>query len=110
MPQDRSYYVYIMASHSQVLYIGTTSDLERRVYQHKAGLLPGFTSRYRVNRLVYFEETPKSRAAVARERQIKGWVRERKLRLIESVNAGWIDLAEGWFRGTGEADPSLRSG
>ena len=110
MARDRSYYVYIMASHSQVLYIGTTSDLGRRVYQHKAGLLQGFTSKYRITRLVYYEETPNSRAAVARERQIKGWVREKKLRLIESVNTGWVDLAEGWFDGPGEADPSLRSG
>jgi len=110
MGRDRSYYVYIMASHSHVLYIGTTSDLGRRVYQHKAGLLKGFTSKYRVTRLVYYEETPNSRAAVTRERQIKGWVREKKLRLIESVNAGWVDLAEGWFQGPGQPDPSLRSG
>ena len=108
MGRGRSYYVYIMASHSQVLYIGTTSDLRRRVYQHKAGFLRGFTSKYRITRLVYYEETPNSRAAVARERQIKGWVREKKL--IESVNAGWVDLAEGWFGDSGEADPSLRSG
>ena len=110
MGRDRSYYVYIMASHSRVLYIGTTCDLARRVYQHKAGLLKGFTSKYRITRLVYYEETPNSRGAVARERQIKGWVREKKLRLVESVNAGWVDLAEGWFHGPGEADPSLRSG
>lgn len=110
MARDRSYYVYIMASHSQVLYIGTTSDLSRRVYQHKAGLLRGFTSKYRITHLVYYEETPNSRAAVARERQIKGWVQEKKLRLIESVNAGWVDLARNWFHGPGGADPSLRSG
>jgi putative endonuclease len=60
MVRDRSYYVYIMASHSQVLYIGTTSDLGRRVYQHKAGLLQGFTSKYRITRLVYYEQTPNS--------------------------------------------------
>jgi putative endonuclease len=109
MPRDRSYYVYIMASHSQVLYIGSTSDLERRV---PAQSRPSSRIHVKVSitRLVYFEETPNSRAAVARERQIKDWVRERKLRLIESVNAGWLDLAEGWFRGPGEADPSLRSG
>ena len=110
MSWDRRYYVYIMASHSRVLYIGVTSDLRRRVYQHKHGLIKGFTSKYRVTRLVYYEETPSSRAAVARERQIKGWLREKKFRLIESVNTGWDDLASSWFAGPIGPDPSLRSG
>jgi putative endonuclease len=107
-------YVYILASQSRVLYTGTTSDLRRRVYQHKHGLIPGFTSQYAVNRLVYFESTSHIRAAVERERQIKAWRREKKLRLIESVNAGWLDLSTGWFsetvgRGPSPA-PSLREG
>ena len=97
MTWEYHYYVYIMASHSRVLYIGVTSDLRRRVYQHKEGLLPGFTSKYRITRLVFYEETPNSRAAVVRERQIKGWAREKKLLLIESRNAGWLDLAADWF-------------
>ena len=110
MVGDHRYYVYIMASHSRVLYIGVTSDLQRRVYQHKCGMFDGFTARYRVTHLVYYEETPNSRAAVARERQIKGWLREKKVRLIESQKAGWIDLAVDWFERPGGTDPSLRSG
>jgi putative endonuclease len=94
---ERRYYVYIMASHSRVLYVGATSDLLRRVYQHKCGATEGFTRKYRVTRLVYYDQTPNSRAAVAREREIKGWVRGKKCRLIESMNTGWVDLASGWF-------------
>jgi putative endonuclease len=94
---DQRYYVYIMASWSRVLYTGATNDLARRVYQHKNQLISGFTSKYRLSRLVYFEETTNSRAAVAREREIKGWVREKKIRLIESVNSAWLDLSADWF-------------
>jgi putative endonuclease len=67
------------------------------MYQHKNGLISGFTSRYSVNRLVYYESTTHIRAAIERERQIKSWRRERKLRLIESSNAGWLDLSRDWF-------------
>jgi putative endonuclease len=77
------HYVYILASHSRVLYVGSTSDLLRRVYQHKHGELGEFTKRYRIRHLVYFEETTNARAAVAREREIKGWTREKKCRLVE---------------------------
>jgi putative endonuclease len=94
---ERRYYVYIMASLSRVLYTGVTCDLTRRVYQHRCGAMAGFSSKYRVDRLVYFEETPNSCAAVSREREIKGWVREKKCRLIESINSGWVDLASDWF-------------
>ena len=73
MASDLSYYVYIMASQSRVLYVGTTSDLLRRVFQHRNGTFAGFTRKYQVYRLVYFEQTSNSRAAMARERQIKGW-------------------------------------
>jgi putative endonuclease len=86
---DRAYYVYLMASRTRVLYVGTTSDLLRRVFQHKNGAFAGFTRKYLVNRLVYFERTSNSRAAVARERQIKGWTREKKFRLVETTNLGW---------------------
>jgi len=106
---DRAYYVYLMASRTRVLYVGTTSDLLRRVFQHKNGAFAGFTRKYLVNRLVYFARTPNNRAAVARERQIKGRTREKKFRLVETTNLGWEDLASGWFR-TCQADPSLRSG
>ena len=88
------YYVYIMASRSRVLYTGVTNDLARRIHEHKLGLIPGFTSKYRITRLVYFEEFPDVQDAIAREKQIKGWVRARKIRLIEGHNPTWEDRAE----------------
>ena len=87
----RTYYVYIMASRSRVLYTGVTNDLARRVEEHKLGLVPGFTSTYRVTRLVYFEEFADVRDAIAREKAIKGWVRARKVGLIEEHNPTWED-------------------
>jgi putative endonuclease len=92
-----SFFVYILASHSRVLYTGVTRDLLRRVYQHRQGQITGFTKRYRVTRLVYFEDTLSARSAFERERQIKTWSRAKKIELIESVNAGWLDLANEWF-------------
>ena len=88
------YFVYIMASRSGVLYVGVTNDIARRVVEHKEGIVPGFTKKYKVNRLVYFEETTDIRAAIAREKQIKRWRREKKIRLIEGVNPNWRDLSE----------------
>jgi len=96
MPRE-TFYVYILASRSRVLYTGVTRDLLRRVHQHRHGQVPGFSQEYHVNRLVHFEETSSSRSAFERERQIKGWSRQKKLRLIESKNAGWLDLAVDWF-------------
>src|SRR6267143_5859374 len=93
----RIYYVYVMASRSRVLYTGVTNDLTRRVNEHKQGLIPGFTQKYRVTRLVYFEQFGDIRDAIAREKQIKGWVRARKIELIEARNPTWADLAERWF-------------
>src|SRR5213595_2933837 len=90
----RTYYVYIMASRSRVLYAGVTNDLVRRVDEHKRGLTPGFTSKYHVTRLVYFEQFADIRDAIAREKQIKGWVRARKVELIERRNPLWGDLAD----------------
>ena len=90
------YYVYIMASRSKVLYVGVTNDLQRRVCQHKQKLMPGFTKRYSVTHLVYFEDTTDVREAIAREKQIKGWLRRKKIALIERVNPTWSDLSEGW--------------
>ena len=92
-----TYYVYIMASRSRVLYTGVTNDLARRVNEHKRGLTRGFTSRYRITRLVYFEEFGDVRDAIAREKQLKGWVRARKVRLIEQKNPTWKDVADTWF-------------
>ena len=90
------FFVYILASNSRVLYIGVTRDLLRRLYQHRHGFLPGFTRRYHVTRLVYVEETSSARSAFEREHQLKAWSREKKVRVIESVNAGWMDLAADW--------------
>ncbi len=89
----RTYHVYIMASASRVLYIGVTGDLLRRVMEHKQMRVPGFTSRYRVTELVYFEAFGDIRIAIAREKQIKGWLRARKVALMESFNPHWRDLA-----------------
>jgi len=105
--RPKQYYVYIMASRSRTLYAGVTNDLERRVAEHKRGLLPGFTSRYRVSRLVYFEATENVESAIAREKEIKCWRREKKVALIESGNPTWDDLAAEWSEGEEEADPSL---
>jgi putative endonuclease len=87
-----------MASRSRTLYAGVTNDLERRTYEHKNKLVPGFTSRYNINRLVYFEATEDINAANQREKQIKGWTRAKKVGLIESTNPTWRDLSEGWFK------------
>jgi len=87
------YYVYIMASQSGVLYTGVTNDLNRRVGEHKEGQIPGFTKRYKVSRLVYYETTDNVNAAIAREKQIKRWRREKKVKLVETINRGWNDLA-----------------
>ena len=92
----RTYWVYIMASRSRVVYVGVTNDLARRVREHKQGLIPGFTQQYRVTRLVYFEEFGEIEDAIAREKQIKGWGRARKVKLIEGRNAAWTDLAQNW--------------
>jgi putative endonuclease len=92
----RQYYVYIMTNRSHTLYTGVTNDLRRRVGEHRQKQVPGFTQRYNITQLVYCEETPDVRSAIAREKQIKGWLRAKKIALIESVNPEWQDLAEGW--------------
>jgi putative endonuclease len=89
----RPYFVYILASRSRNLYVGVTDNLERRVWQHREGLIPGFTTRYRIHRLVYYEMLDDPRAAIAREKQIKGWRREKKVTLIEGKNPTWEDLS-----------------
>ena len=89
----RTLWVYIMASRGRRLYVGCTSDLCRRVWQHRTWYYVGHTSRYHINRLVWHESVGGRRAAVARERQLKGWLRRRKVALIESLNAEWRDLA-----------------
>ena len=97
----RHYFVYILTSRSRILYVGVTNDLKRRLYEHKEGLVPGFTRRYRVHTFVYYETTTDVESAIAREKQIKHWRREKKIALIESTNPDWKDLAEDWFRPVG---------
>jgi len=96
-PSSNSYYVYIMTNASRTLYTGVTNDLIRRVYEHKNKLVPGFTARYNIGRLVYFEETQDVRTAIDREKQIKGWRRERKIKLVESINPEWRDLSKEFY-------------
>jgi putative endonuclease len=95
----RPFFVYIMASRSRVLYIGITSDIWRRVWEHKNDALPGFTSKYRVHRLVYFETFKYVGNAIAREKRLKGRLRDRKVELIRCANPTWEDLSEDWFDG-----------
>ena len=89
------YYVYIMTNKTnRVLYIGVTNDIERRVYEHKNKLLEGFTAKYNVNKLVYFECTNDVNSAIEREKVLKKWARIKKIRLIEMQNPAWVDLSE----------------
>ena len=94
----KSYYVYILASkRNGTLYTGVTNDLERRIVEHKNNTIKGFTSKYKVYQLVYFEETNDINEALAHEKRIKGWLRKKKISLIESTNPEWKDLAKDWF-------------
>jgi putative endonuclease len=90
------YYVYIMTNNSRTLYTGVTNDLERRVYEHKNKLVKGFTSKYNINKLVWYETFPDIHQAIEGEKKIKGWLRSKKIALIESVNPNWEDLSQGW--------------
>jgi putative endonuclease len=92
----KTFYIYMLASRSRRLYIGMTSDLERRVADHKAKAVPGFTSRYNIDRLVWYESADSADAAAEREQQLKKWRREKKVTLIEMENAAWDDLADEW--------------
>jgi putative endonuclease len=94
---NKEYYVYIMTNKSRTLYTGVTNNLERRVYEHKHKLMPGFTSKYNITKLVYYEAGDNINVAITREKQIKGWLRAKKIALIESVNPEWRDLSEDWY-------------
>ena len=93
----KTYYVYMMSSGRRTLYTGITGDLRRRVWEHRHGVVPGFTTRYNVKHLVYFESTIDVRTAILREKQIKKWSRSKKIALVRSMNPRWQDLARGWF-------------
>ena len=86
-----------MTNFSKTLYIGITSDLVKRIYEHKNKMIEGFTRRYNITKLVYFEETNDVNVAIQREKQLKGWLRKKKIALIESVNPSWRDLSEDFF-------------
>ena len=90
----KQYFVYIITNQSKTLYTGVTNNLERRIYEHKQKLIPGFSSKYNLTKLVYFEVTQDIESAISREKQIKGWLRIKKKRLIESMNPAWKDLSE----------------
>lgn len=98
MPRERKLYsVYIMGSLSGTLYIGMTNDLRKRVFQHKFHRLEGFTEKYNVERLLYFESFDEVSKAINREKQLKGWRRSKKIALIEFRNPHWLDLAREWY-------------
>ncbi len=107
----RQYHVYILASRAKTLYIGVTNDLVRRVFEHKQGSTDSFTGRYNVTKLVYYETTSDVGSAIAREKQLKGWRRSKKVALVESENPEWKDLALRWYSSAPSAwDRSLPSG
>ena len=93
----QQYYVYIMTNGVRTLYIGVTNDLTRRVYQHQHKLVDGFTKKYNITMPAHYEVISDVQSAIAREKQIKGWRRSKKIDLIEFANPGWVDLSLGWF-------------
>lgn len=91
------YYVYLLTNwNNQVLYVGVTNNLKRRLYEHQHQLVEGFTQKYNVHKLIYFETTTEVKSAIAREKQIKGWTREKKNALVNSSNPDWHDLSLDW--------------
>ncbi len=93
----KNYYVYLLTNwNNKVMYVGMTNNLERRVQAHKMKLVAGFTSRYNIDKLVYYEATADVESAIAREKQIKGWLRAKKIALIEAQNLEWKDLSLAW--------------
>jgi putative endonuclease len=100
---EKIYFTYIVASRSHTLYIGVTGDLRKRVFEHNQRKHMGFSDTYNCNRLVWFERFTGPNSAIAREKQLKGWIRAKKIALIEKSNPTWNDLSEGWYG----IDPTL---
>jgi putative endonuclease len=98
MQKEKTYYVYILSSQRRVLYIGITSNIEQRIFQHKAHTFAGFTAKYNITNLVYFERYGNVLTAIRREKELKYWRREKKIKLIESANPTWCDLSYGWYQ------------
>ena len=97
MHADRQYFVYIMTNRSGTLYTGMTNNIKQRVHQHKNKLIEGFTRKYNLTRLVYFETFSDVYSAIAREKTIKGWLRKKKIELIDGANPDWKNLSEDWY-------------
>ncbi|OGO50838.1 MAG: hypothetical protein A2148_03785 [Chloroflexi bacterium RBG_16_68_14] len=95
-----------MASRTKTLYVGVTNNLERRVWEHETRFIDGFTKRYNIHKLVYYEDYGSIGDAIAREKQIKAWRRQKKIDLIESLNPEWDDLAETWYTGQRDSSPA----
>lgn len=93
----RDFYVYILSTPTQTLYVGVTNDIERRVSEHKLGLNKGFTSKYNIKKLVYYEHFRSVRQAIRREKELKGWRRSKKIKLIEEENPYFLDLSNDWY-------------
>jgi putative endonuclease len=104
------YHVYILASASRVLYTSITNDLQRRVFEHQAGRLPGFTQKYTVTQLMYCEAFRDVRDAIAREKQIKAWTRAKRIALIETMNPHWRDLSTDWVAKPNDTPCSIANG
>ena len=97
MSGNEKYYVYLLTNwNNKVIYVGITNELTRRIYKHKNKMIKGFTEKYNVKKLVYFEETQDVNTAIEREKEIKKWRREKKNRLVNSMNPNWDDLSSGW--------------
>lgn len=110
MNKEKQYYVYILTNKTNnVLYIGITNDLIRRMQEHKNKLIPGFTSKYNLTKLVYFEQTSDVNVALNREKQLKNWHREWKVNLVNRANPAWNDLSGNFMDNTTE-DPEPSSG
>jgi len=94
----KTYHVYIVSNVSRMLYVGVTNDIQPRMFEHKKKLVPGFSQKYNLRRLVYWEAFGNIKDAIAREKAIKGWLRAKKVALIRSMNPQWTDLAADWFK------------
>ena len=93
----KEYYIYILTNwNNKVMYIGVTGDLQRRLHEHRNEMADGFTKRYHIHKLVYFEQTTDVHAALEREKQLKGWKRDKKNQLVEEMNPEWNDLSAAW--------------
>ncbi len=97
MHVEKWFHMYIVSNRSKTLYVGFTGNLRQRIYDHKTGRFDGFTKRYKINRLVYYERFKYANNGINREKQVKGWRRIKKIQLVVSMNPTWQDLAEDWF-------------